>query len=149
MDSSDVEIRAGRDVPFEPLLALYEAVGWLAYTSDQGRQDLQKAVHNATYVVSAWRGDQLIGLARTLSDDVSVFYLQDLLVHPDFQRQGIGKQLMEKCLERFRHVRMHVLVTDDEARQHQFYASMGYKNTANLHKTKLNAFVRLKGVDLE
>jgi ribosomal protein S18 acetylase RimI-like enzyme len=135
--------------PFPPLpqlLDLYNAVGWTAYTRDEA--GLEKAIRNSTYVVSAWDGEQLVGLARCLSDDASIFYLQDILVHPDHQRRGIGRRLLENCLERFAHVRTKVLLTDDEERQHAFYKSLGYKNTRELKKIPLNAFVQMNGIDL-
>ena len=91
-----MEMRVGSDIPFDQLLELYNAVGWVMYTNEQRRGELEKAIRNSTYVVSAWDGDKLVGLARGLSDDVAIFYLQDILVHPEYQKQGIGKRLMGK-----------------------------------------------------
>jgi ribosomal protein S18 acetylase RimI-like enzyme len=133
--------------PLPQLIGLYNAVGWTTYTRDG--DELEKAIRNSTYVVCAWDGEQLVGLVRCLSDDVSICYLQDILVHLDYQRQGIGRRLMENCLERFDHVRAKVLLTDDEERQHAFYKSLGYKNTRELQKISLNAFVQMNGIALE
>ena len=58
-----IEFRVGCELPFDRLLALYNSVGWVAYTNERRRADLQKAVRNSTYVVSAWSGVALIGLA--------------------------------------------------------------------------------------
>jgi ribosomal protein S18 acetylase RimI-like enzyme len=113
------------------------------------RPKLQDAVRNSTYVVTAWSGDTLVGLARCLSDDVSICYLQDILIRPEYQRLGVGRRLLADCLERFAHVRMQVLMTDDEERQKRFYESMGYRNTRDLKSITLNAFVRMPGRDLE
>ena len=143
-----ITIREGIDIAYDQLLELYGSVGWLAYISEERRGELQKAIENSTYVVSAWDGDRLVGLARGLSDDVSIFYLQDLLVHPVYQRQGIGRRLMVECLERYRHVRSKVFLTDDEPYQLRFYESMGYRNTKELSSIRLNAFVQIDGVDL-
>ena len=82
---------------------------------------IQAAIQNSTYVLTAWSGEKVIGLARCMSDDVSIFYLQDILIHPEYQRQGVGRKLLLKCLERFEHVRMKVLLTDDEEQQRMFY----------------------------
>jgi ribosomal protein S18 acetylase RimI-like enzyme len=148
VNESTIEFKVGRELPFEQLLDLYNAVGWVAYTHEQQRANLQKAVRNSAYVISAWHGDRLVGLARGLSDDVSIFYLQDILVRPEFQRQGIGRQLLQNCLERFKHVRMKVLLTDDEEGQLQFYESLGYRNTKHLSQVQFNTFVQIEGVDL-
>ena len=67
---------------------------------------------------------------------MSIFYLQDILILPDYQRRGIGRMLLEDCLARFSHVRTKVLMTDDEARQKAFYESLGYRNTRDLEKVR-------------
>jgi len=139
-------LRTNADLPLPDLLTLYEAVGWTAYTRQPS--SLAQAIASSTFVVTAWEGDRLVGLARCLSDEVAICYLQDVLVHPDFQGAGVGRQLMTSCLERFAAVRTHLLLTDDEPRQRAFYASLGYSNTRELTKVRLNAFVQMKGVDL-
>lgn len=149
MNSDAIQLSTDSDVPVEQLVELYNSVGWLAYTNDEQRPNLLKAIQNSTHVVTAWDGDKLVGLARCLSDDVSICYLQDILIHPEYQRLGIGRKLLLNCIERFAHVRMKVLITDDEERQKRFYESLGYKNTKDLIKIPLNAFVQIKGMELE
>lgn len=144
-----VEIKVGPDLPLSQLLDLYDSVGWAAYTHRGRRDKLGDAIRRSTYVVSAWKGDRLVGLARGLSDDVSIFYLQDILVHPDHQRQGIGRQLLSRCLERFEHVRTKVLLTDGDEKQLRFYAALGFKDTSSLTKLQLTTFVQIDGVDLD
>jgi GNAT superfamily N-acetyltransferase len=89
----------------------------------------------------------LVGLARVLSDDVAIVYLQDILVHPDFQRHGIGEQLIRSCLTKYAHVRSKVLLTDADQRQHQFYEKAGFQNTKELTSGNLNTYVQIDGVD--
>ncbi len=147
--NSKIEINEGQFLPADQLTDLYNSVEWSAYTAEDSGVKLQDAINNSTYVVSAWKEQTLIGLARCLSDDVSIFYLQDILIRPEFQRLGVGRQLLQKCLDRFDHVRMKVLITNDEDRQIRFYKSMGYQNTASLSKIKLNTFVQVAGQTLE
>ena len=146
MEDKKIEIKEEREIPFDQLLSLYDSVGWAAYTKKERRSDLKKAVRNSSYVITAWCEGRLIALARGLSDDVSIFYLQDILVSPEFQRRGIGKQLLTRCLERYQHVRARVLLTDDEENQLQFYESMGFINTKNIKQFNINAFVLTEGV---
>jgi len=141
--------RTDKNIPAEQLEALYRSVEWRAYTREDQRPHLSRAYENSDYVVSAWNEEQLIGLARCLSDDVSIFYLQDILVHPDWQKQGIGTKLLRECLVRYGHVRSKVLLTGAESHLARFYESFGFKNTKNLNRTKLNAFVQVLDVDLE
>ena len=147
MNKTEIEIKVGNEISGDQLLALYESVGWFAYTQGERRSELQGAIRNSTYVVSAWRGGMLIGLARGLSDDSAIFLLQDILVNPDFQTKGLGRHLINNCLERFKHVRSRILLTDDEEKQLQFYESVGYKNTKDLAEFQLNTFVMCEDME--
>jgi ribosomal protein S18 acetylase RimI-like enzyme len=149
MSTSHIDLKPGSDLPFDQLLDLYNSVGWRNYTSEEQRDLLPRALHNSTYVISAWDQDRLVGLARGLSDDVSIFYLQDILIHPEYQRKGVGRQLLTNCLERFRHVRQKVLLTDDEEKQLLFYESLGYHNTRKIQSMQLNTFIIIEGLKLE
>jgi GNAT superfamily N-acetyltransferase len=148
MDASRIDLRVGGDIPLDELVALYDAVGWSAYTAPERVGDLQRALRNSTYLVTAWHGEQLVGLARGISDDVAVFYLQDILVRPSHQRRGIGARLLRNCLERFDHVRLHILLTDDDEATARFYEACGFADTGDLRRHRLHAFVRMPGIDL-
>jgi len=130
----------------QALLALYTAVGWSAYTNDPNQ--LAAAIDSSDFVVTAVEEGSLIGLTRCVSDNVSIAYIQDILVHPDHQRKGIGKALVEAILHRYAHVRQKVLLTDDRPEQLRFYETLGFRNTRELEKTPLNAFVRIEGIKL-
>lgn len=142
----NVRFENGRVPSAHDLVGLYDAVGWVAYTDDP--DGLAKGVRNSTFVVTAQDGDRLVGLARVLSDDVSIVYVQDVLVVPEYQRSGIGRQLLERCLARFSHVRQRVLLTDDEPHQHRLYRSLGFHDVAQLDGAGLHAFVEIAGADL-
>jgi GNAT superfamily N-acetyltransferase len=134
------------DIETNALVNLYHSVGWALYAAEP--EKLQAMVTNSTFVQQCWDGNTLVGLARALSDDASIMYLQDILVDPEYQRKGIGRGLVQRCLDRFQHVRQKVLLTDDRPEQLSFYQSMGFHNTRDLVKTPLNAFVRIEGATL-
>lgn len=126
---------------FDKILNLYAEVDWTVYTNNP--QSLQHAIENSSYTVQAYHNENLVGFARSLSDDVSIHYLQDILVHPNFQRQGIGKHLVELLLERYAHVNKHVLLTDDDQQQHAFYQSLQFKKLpVKLEHFTLNGYVK-------
>ena len=129
-------VRAVDEVGTEELLSLYSSVGWDAYAADP--EGLAAAVANSTIFVEARSAGDLIGLARGMSNDVSIFYLQD-----------IGRKLLGECLDRFAHVRQKVLLTDGSPGQHRFYEAMGYTDVATISRPTLHAFVRMEGLDLE
>ncbi|AXH94965.1 GNAT family N-acetyltransferase [Ornithinimicrobium avium] len=135
------EDRPGR----EELVELYDAVGWTAYASDP--EVLEAAVCGSSRVVTARYGDQLLGLARVVSDGVTIAYLQDVLVRPELQREGVGRQLVQAALEPFAACRQKVLLTDDEPRQRKFYESLGYSEIREHGDGRLRAFVRFDEPD--
>ena len=123
------------------MLALYASVGWTSYTADPSA--LQLALRNSSFVVCACSvSDELLGLARAVSDDVSICYVQDILVHPSVHRQGVGRALMQAVLTRYAHVMQQVLITDDGEAQQAFYRSLGLHNTRDLTRNVTNCFYR-------
>jgi len=131
------EIPAGNE-----LLSLYDAVGWSAYTADPER--LVRAVRGSHLVLCA-RNEatgSLVGLARTVSDGETIVYVQDILVTPDHQREGIGGALLHAVLEHYADVRQLVLLTDDEPGQRAFYESRGLTEAHDMSPHPTRAFVR-------
>lgn len=136
-----VDVRVEHDVDRDELLALYGSVGWEAYT--RAPDMLAAAIASSSLVVTARDVDgELVGLARGLSDDATILYLQDVLVRPSHQRRGIGRQLVTVCLHRYRHVRQKVLLTEGDEAQRRFYASLGYVAASDVADTPLVAYVR-------
>lgn len=132
-----------RDIAESEIIELYDSVGWKAYTNTPNV--LFAAIKNSSFVASAWDDDgKLVGLARAISDDSTICYIQDILVRPDLQRTGIGRALFQKVKERYRHVRQTVLITDDEPRQHAFYRSMGLTEGSAFRPDPLRVFAEFK-----
>ncbi len=56
---------------------------------------LQGMLDHADVLATAWDGDKLIGVSRSLTDWTYACYLADLAVDIDYQRHGIGKALID------------------------------------------------------
>ena len=134
-----IRFETGKTFGREQLLALYEDVGWTAYTEDPER--LERAIANSTLVVSAWDGERLVGLARVLSDGEHIVYAQDLLVLRAYRRQGLGSALLRRALQPFEHVRQTVLVTDNSPEMRAFYRALGFENAT---RAGMATFMRCK-----
>jgi GNAT superfamily N-acetyltransferase len=125
------------------LIGLYASVGWSAYASDPDA--LVLALAQSSYVVSARdETGALAGLARAISDNVTICYLQDILVNPIHQRNGLGRALVDKVIEHYVHVRQKVLLTDDEPGQRAFYESIGFIEVHDFSPTPMRAFVKIR-----
>jgi ribosomal protein S18 acetylase RimI-like enzyme len=129
------------------IMELYKSVGWSSYTEKPDK--LMKSLTNSTYLLICRDDDKLIGLIRSLTDDSAVNYIQDILVHTDYQRRGIGRELLNRVLKKYNHVRTHILLTDDETKQKLFYESTGFRNIKTLKKQTLNCYVKMNGITLE
>jgi GNAT superfamily N-acetyltransferase len=88
-----------------PSIAEYEtlvrAVGWAKYTNLEAAP---AALQKTLYSVVAVEGDRAVGMARVVGDGATAFYVQDVMVLPDHQRQGMGTALMEAVMGYFRRV---------------------------------------------
>ena len=56
---------------------------------------------HSTLVISAWEDERLVGAVRALSDTMFRSVIYDLLVLPEFQNRGIGKELLRRCIAHY------------------------------------------------
>lgn len=130
---------AANELGDEEVLELYGAVGWTSYT--RAPNVLMRSLAGSHRLVAAREEGRLVGLARSLSDGATVVYLQDVLVHPEWQRGRLGGRLLAELFATYEGVRQRVLLTDDEERQRSFYEALGFVE-AHDHHPPLRSFVR-------
>ncbi|MGX7108030.1 GNAT family N-acetyltransferase [Facklamia miroungae] len=124
-----IVIKEDVQLPFDQTLALFENVHWTAYTREP--DILEKAIQNSLKVWTAWKGEQLVGLVRVVGDGLTIIYIQDILVLENYQRQGVGSQLLQKVLKEYQSVRQIILLTDDTDITQKFYEKNGLVQTAD------------------
>jgi len=73
---------------------LRASVGW--WETDEKATEV--ALNNSLFSVVAIENDNIVGLGRVVGDGGLYFYIQDLVVHPEFQKNGLGKRLMEELM---------------------------------------------------
>jgi GNAT superfamily N-acetyltransferase len=83
-------------------------------------------LEHANLLVSAWHGDRLVGIARSLTDFTYVAYLADLAVAAAYQRRGIGKRLIEETRSRLGKECMIVLLAAPAA--NDYYPRLGFEH---------------------
>jgi ribosomal protein S18 acetylase RimI-like enzyme len=89
-----ITYRTGNDLDLEEVIALYVA-STLGERRPVGERETMRAMlDNSNLVITAWDGKHMVGIARTLTDFVYVGYLSDLAVHKEYQRRGIGVELI-------------------------------------------------------
>ena len=118
-------IRKQEIVKLEDVLYLYQAVGWTNYTNQP--QMLEQALSHSLVIYLALDGDAVVGLIRLVGDGFSSVFVQDLIVLPSYQRQGIGSSLMKEALEDFKEAYQVQLATEQTEKNVGFYRSMGFE----------------------
>ncbi|CAD2079606.1 N-acetyltransferase [Phocicoccus schoeneichii] len=126
----NITYHENRIIDTKELIELYKSVEWSGYYEDT--YIMEYILKNSLFHISAWDGEKLVGLVRVVGDVVYIAYIQDILVHPDYQRHGIGKALMEMTLERVRKCRQIVLTTENSEKTKGFYKSLGFKEFSEL-----------------
>ena len=89
----------GNDLDLDAVIEVYRAstLGERRPVDDRERMKLMLA--NANLVVTAWDGEQLVGIARSVSDFSYATYLSDLAVRASHQKHGIGRELIRRTQE--------------------------------------------------
>ena len=83
-------------------------------------------LENANLIITAWDGEKLIGISRSLTDFAYVAYLADLAVDQKYQKSGIGKQLIEETQARLGSECMIVLLAAPKA--NEYYEHIGFEH---------------------
>lgn len=61
---------------------------------------LKEAFEKTLYSVSVYDGDKIIGCGRLVGDKTMVVYLQSIMVVPEYQRQGIGTEIINRLIQK-------------------------------------------------
>lgn len=95
-----LEINYKNSVPNkEEFYQLYETTGWNA-EGTYSKDELFKAISNSWYLISVYNNEKLIGFGRIISDGVYQTFIGDMIVHPDYQKRGIGRNVLNLLLEK-------------------------------------------------
>jgi predicted N-acetyltransferase YhbS len=96
IETAGITYRLGNDIPLDAAIELYKASTLGERRPVGERETMAAMMRHANLVVTAWDGERLVGIARSLTDFAYVAYLADLAVHRDYQRRGIGVELVAR-----------------------------------------------------
>lgn len=120
-----ITIKKQEIVKLEDVLHLYQAVGWTNYTHQP--EMLEQALSHSLAIYVALDGDAVVGLIRLVGDGFSSVFVQDLIVLPSYQRQGIGSNLMKEALADYKDAYQIQLATEQTEKTLEFYRSLGFE----------------------
>jgi GNAT superfamily N-acetyltransferase len=98
------------------------AVGWSPFGDS-----FDAALDGYSATASAWtEGRQLVAWTSMVSDNVRHAFLLDVMVHPEFQRKGIGRQVVHLAIEAMRERGVNAFHVDCAPDRRGFYEQCGF-----------------------
>jgi ribosomal protein S18 acetylase RimI-like enzyme len=81
-----------RTIPRAPSIKQYNALRNLAGWPTFHEKLVEEALRNSLYVFRVLdENETLVGMGRVIGDNAIYLHIQDVVVHPAYQRGGIGK----------------------------------------------------------
>jgi len=120
-----IEYREGGDVDIDALAGLRALCEFAA----KDHEFLTQQVAGARWVVHAYDGARLVGFCRAISDGVSNAYISSVMVHPEYRRHGIGREMLARLLGGKGDIKF-VLHTRTAAAA--FYAEVGFAPASDM-----------------
>jgi N-acetylglutamate synthase-like GNAT family acetyltransferase len=90
---------------------------------------IQRMIDHADVNLTAWDGERLVGIARAITDFSYCCYLSDLAVSKDYQKTGIGKELVERLRKNLGEEVTLLLLSAPTAME--YYPHIGFQKTEN------------------
>ena len=110
-----------KEIDKNKLVQLFESVGW---TTAKYPNRLYEAIKNSSYVMSAWDEDKLVGLISAIDDGAINVFITYLLVKSEYQKQGIGKVLMNDFCKQYEGYGRRIVST--ELDKEEYYKKFGF-----------------------
>ncbi|NCD70017.1 GNAT family N-acetyltransferase [Mucilaginibacter agri] len=111
----------------QQIIDLYNSAGLKRPTEDADR--IGKIYENSNLVITAWDGDLLVGVSRTITDFYYTAYLADLAIKLEYQKEGIGKKLVALTKETLGDQCMMLLLSAPTAME--YYPKIGMDTVNN------------------
>lgn len=104
----NVTYKKTKNLDPKKLLDLYHSIGWAKKANSKGAKDIAKAYKNSQIVISAWDKNKILGVVKGITDKITQGIVTGLVVHKNYQRQGIGRKLFFKCVKSYPKVKWSV-----------------------------------------
>lgn len=113
----------------QQLQELFKSVNWL---SADYPERLHKALNNCETVFTAWDNDCLVGLINAIDDSELTAYVHYLLVRPEYQNGGIGKELLRLVREKYKDY-LYVELIAESRDLIGYYEKNGFNNVQGVY----------------
>ena len=121
-----ISYRSAAPVTVEMFIDLLHASGLAARRPVDDRECIEGMLKNSNLVITAWAGDELVGIARALTDFHYACYLSDLAVAISHQKLGIGRELQRQLQSHLGQRCKIILIAAPAA--NDYYPTLGYSH---------------------
>jgi predicted N-acetyltransferase YhbS len=111
----------------DQIIEVYKSSGITRPISDKNR--IEEMYANSNLIVSAWDENKLIGISRSLTDFCYCCYLSDLAVRIEYQKEGIGKKLIDITKDEIGEMTMLLLLSAPDVME--YYPKLGFEEVKN------------------
>lgn len=111
----------------EQVQNLFLSVNWI---SGKYPERLYKALMHSSTVLTAWDGEKLVGLIRVLDDTQILAQIHYVLVHPDYQGQGIAGKMLAHIKEKYKDF-LYIEAMPEDKQNVPFYQKHGFSVMEN------------------
>lgn len=118
----DIQYHVDRTPTVDQIIELYDDAGLPRPTHD--RERIRKMFENSNLIVTAWDGDTLVGISRSITDWAWACYLADLAVRKSHQKAGIGRHLINLTKQKVGEQSMILLLSVPTALE--YYPRIGF-----------------------
>lgn len=123
-----MRLKQVKQIDLEELEALYQQVGWC----HRPRRKLHQLMKQSWLCLAIYHQDegqkhQLIGFGRVVSDQTWNATIWDVVIHPDYQRQGLGKYLVYQMIRLVKRQDIRHITLFAESRALSFYQHLGFE----------------------
>ena len=138
MNEQIIKIQLVNSWSEDEIVNLYKSAGWWKdYYNPSKINDMIKGSFAFAVAVNK-KSDKAVGMGRVISDGISDAYIQDIVVLPEFQDTGIGKQIVKMLLEFCLSKKIVWVGLIAEPNQSGFYSNIGFKILKDYTPMKYN-----------
>jgi len=110
-------------VSAKALSDLRESVGW-----NRMEDEYSNPLMTSYYHIAVYEDGKLVGYIDSVSNGVTDAYIQDLIVHPDYQGRGLGTELMNQMITYLKENRIYIISVVFEESLKPFYDRFGFSS---------------------
>ena len=97
-------IREGTEgIQVDDIEALFKDASWVRNTPTWQKEKFSLIFKNSTWAYTVWDNNKIIAMVRVISDKIMYANILDLIVMSEYRGKGIGKKLVELCVQKLPH----------------------------------------------